>query len=241
MDDIKVRLLKDGPFPVNESLAGIVPMACPSEQAVLTADIKANGQVEPIVLWKGEVVDGRCRQTSLVILGKHIMYKELDSNLTEDEVKIFVKAVNTRRNLTAPQKVAIACKQYVANKHNTTILDTAKAWGIGEVTLKNALWIYKEDPAVIETIFNGGTVTIGDKSGKAITSNKITAVYAYMKKLKENVVEVDRGWQVDTNIKSQAGKEWYYEQMKHIGEVAPYVRVLIAELANLKFALPAVI
>jgi hypothetical protein len=156
MYEMKTRHSSLGAFLVNAELAGIVPMALPTEQAVLTAHIQENGQKEPVVLWNGAIVDGRCRQTALVTLGRHILYRELDSSLTEEEVKIFVKAVNTRRNLTMSQKIASACKEYVANKKTVTMKKTAMSWGIGEVTLKNAVWIYKQEPSMIDTIFNGG-------------------------------------------------------------------------------------
>lgn len=239
--DYKTRSVEEGAFPINDKLAGIVPMALPFEQAILIEDIREVGQREPVVLWKGQVVDGRCRQRALVGLGKPIIYRELDDELTEEEVKVWVKSMNTRRNLSSSQRIAIACKQYVEYKASSTVPEVAKAWGIGEAILHNALWIYKQDPAVIETIFNGGSVPIADKAGKLIESNKITSIYAYMKKKAETVVVTDNAWKPDSFITTQMGKEWYYEQMKHIGEVAPYVRVLIAELANLKFALPAVI
>ena len=241
MDEVKIRISDLGAFGVNHELAGIVPMATANEQAVLTASIKEYGQKEPIVLWKGKVVDGRCRQTSLVILGRHILYKELDSALTEEELKVFVKAVNTRRNLTLPQKVAVACKEYIANRKTVTLKQVAMSWGVGEVTLKNAVWVYRQEPNMIETIFNGGVVSIKDDKGKLIESNKITAIYSYLKRQKEVVAEVeDKGWVEGSNIKSQAGKEWYYRQVGFISN-EPYVRMLIAELANHKFPLEGVV
>lgn len=239
--DYKTRSVEEGAFPINHKLAGIVPMALPFEQAILIEDIREVGQREPVVLWKGQVVDGRCRQRALVGLGKPIIYRELDDELTEEDVKVWVKSMNTRRNLSSSQRIAIACKQYIEYKASSTVPEVAKAWGIGEAILHNALWIHKQDPAVIETIFNGGSVPIADKGGKLIESNKITSIYAYMKKKAETVVVTDNAWKPDSFITTQMGKEWYYEQLKHIGEVPPYVRVLIAELANLKFALPAVI
>jgi hypothetical protein len=241
MTDIKFRSAAEGPFPINHKLAGIVPMALPFEQAILIEDIRTVGQREPVVLWKGQVIDGRCRQRALVGLSKQIMYKELDDELTEEEVKTWVKSMNTRRNLTSSQRIAIACKQYVEYKATSTVPDVAKAWGIGEAILHNALWIYKQDPAVIETIFDGGSVPIADKLGKLIESNKITSIYAYMKKKAETVVITDSAWKPDAFIKTQVGKEWFYEQMKQIGEIPPYARLLIAELANLKFATPIII
>lgn len=235
MSSIKVRAAEDGPFPINDKLAGLVPMAIESEQAVLRADISHTGQVEPIVLWRGEVVDGRCRQAALGVLGKDVLYKELDPETPEADVASFVKAVNTRRNLTMSQKITVACKQYAGNRHNTTIPACAQAWGISEKVLKNALWVYRTHPAVIETIFDGGSVTIVDDHGTAIQTNKVSTVYAYYKKLQEAAVEVDRGWKEDSYITTQAGKEWYYKQLRTVGEVNWQVKMLLAELANFKF------
>lgn len=239
MSNYKIRSVEEGAFPVNDKLAGIVPMALPFEQVILIEDIKVSGQREPVVLWRGQVVDGRCRQKALMGLGREILYRELDDELTEEDVKIWVKSMNTRRNLTSSQRIAIACKQYLESKHSTTAAEVAKAWGIGDAILHNALWIHKQDPAVIETIFNGGSVPIADKSGKLIESNKITSIYAYMKKKAETVVVVDNAWKADSFIKTQLGKEWYHDQMKQLGEISPYNRILISELANFKFALPA--
>lgn len=239
MSNYKIRSVEEGAFPVNDKLAGIVPMALPFEQVILIEDIKVSGQREPVVLWRGQVVDGRCRQKALMGLGREILYRELDDELTEEDVKIWVKSMNTRRNLTSSQRIAIACKQYLESKHSTTAAEVAKAWGIGDAILHNALWIHKQDPAVIETIFNGGSVPIADKSGKLIESNKITSIYAYMKKKAETVVVIDHAWKADSFIKTQLGKEWYHDQMKQLGEISPYNRILISELANFKFATTA--
>ena len=56
-------------LPIHE-YAGLVPMASEKEQVALTIDIKANGLREPILLWRGEVVDGRCRMKSC--LSNHV-------------------------------------------------------------------------------------------------------------------------------------------------------------------------
>ena len=128
--DYKVRSVEEGAFPINDKLAGIVPMALPFEQAILIEDIRDNGQREPVVLWRGQVVDGRCRQRALVGLSRQIVYRELDDELTVEEVKSWVKSMNTRRNLTSSQRIAIACKQYIEYKASSTVPDVAKAWFI---------------------------------------------------------------------------------------------------------------
>lgn len=235
MTDVQVRLIKDGAFPVNDKLAGLVPMASDAEQAVLMADIKDSEQRDPIVLWRGEVVDGRCRQKALTTLGKHILYKELDNSLTEDEVRVFVKSVNIRRNLTPTQKVMSACRESLREGETRAVAIIAKTWGISRDILGNARFIAKENPEWLDILFNGGSVEIIDNNGKPKYTNKITTIYAYLKKLSEAVEEDDvHAWKEDAYIKTQAGKEWYYEQVANMEQTVK-TKMLIAELANYKF------
>lgn len=240
MYEVKIRLNKDGAFPVNEKLAGLVPMASDAEQAVLTADIRDNEQRDAIVLWRGEVVDGRCRQKALTTLGKHILYKELDDALTENDVKIFVKSVNTRRNLTPTQKVMIACRESLQPNSTRALALIAKSWGISKEILGNARFIVREKPEWEEVLFNGGSVKIIDSQGNPKLTNKVTTIYAYLKKLAEAVEEDSQhAWQEDTYIKTQAGKEWYYEKAPLVDSQTDKVqlKMLIAELANYKFTI----
>ena len=234
--EIKTRLNKDGAFPVNHQLAGIVPMASVAEQAILTEDIARHEQREPITLWKGEVVDGRCRQQALVTLGKHILYKELDEALTVDEVRVYVKSVNTRRNLTPTQKVMIACRSSL-EVEGPSIGVAAKAWGVSDIIVKNARYITKVRPDIAEELFNGKSVEVIDDKGQSKLTNKVTVVYAHLRKLEEAVVEdTTHAWQADTYIKAQAGKEWYYDIVQGVSDVR--VRMALAELANYKFGKP---
>ena len=237
MTEVKVRLITDGAFTINEKLAGLVPMATSDEQIALTSDIEINGQRDAIVLWRGEVVDGRCRQLALTTLGRHIMYKELDDKLSEEEVKVFVKSVNTRRNLTMTQKAIAACKQSFETDCKKSIEEIARSWGLGKEVLKNARYIYKTMPMFIEPLFNGKSIPI-TRNGKEVSTNKITTIYAYIKKIEENTQSITiNGWKVDTSIHTQEGKEWFYERMssRNIPEDNYLARQDYVEFANIKF------
>ena len=164
-----------------------------------------------------------------------MLYRELDDNLTEEEVRVFVKSVNTRRNLTTTQKTMAACRESFREGETRSISAIAKSWGIGEDLLKNARYITKNKPDVAELLFNGKTVEVIDKGGSAKATNKITTVYAYLRKLDEAVVEDGTyAWQADTYIKAQAGKEWYYDIVQGVSDVR--IRMALAELANYKFS-----
>lgn len=218
--------------------AALVPLASDAEQAALNEDIKTNGLQDPIVLWKGKVVDGRCRQQACIYADERIRIKELDENLTDEEVKITVKSLNTRRNLTMTQKVIAACKISLDPHNSLSILELALSWGIKEGLLKNARYISKNAPDLIEPLFNGFSVEIKDQFGKEVMSNKISTVYAYIKRESENVKkdtsEEIHEWKENSYIKTQAGKDWYYHFTKN-KNLDMETQMCLAELANFKF------
>ncbi len=219
--------------------AGLVPMASQSEQSSLNTDILKNGLHDPIVLWRGKIVDGRCRQIACLLAGEKIRTKELDDSLTEDAVKSFVKSVNTRRNLTQTQKIMSACKQSLDPSEKSSMDVIAHSWGISRAILANAKYISKERPEFIDSLFNGKSVKILNADNEEIESNKITAVYAYIKRYEEQHIAEnnDHAWHENTYIKTQKGKEWYYDEVKELKLKHKDVKVKmrLAELANYKF------
>ncbi len=241
MTRILKRLPTEDKFIINEELAGLVPMATPHEQAALTADIKNNTQREPIVLWHGKVIDGRCRLKALETLNWPVEYKELDKELTKEEAIVFVKSVNTRRNLTITQKAMSAAKSKedkIDNRANALI---AKSWAISKDLLQNALYITRTDTKLAQDLFDGKSVNIINKDGKEISSTKVTAVYAHLKRLEEATPEVpfEHGYNVNSMIDTQAGKDYYYEQLKIRKDINLKndlnLCMLVGELANLKY------
>jgi len=233
---IIVKELKIGEsFPINDKLAGIVPMATPTEQEALTKSIMENGLKEPIVLWRGEVVDGRCRSKACLLAEVPIRARDLDDELTEEEVAVFVKSVNTRRNLTMAQKIMVASKEYL-KQGSKSLDDVAKSWGISRRILASANYISKKRPDFVEPLFNGLTVDIIDVKGNATKTNKISAVQAYIKRTEESCKEEPTyKWNADIYIKTQAGKDWFYSFIKRNGITKVEVLMELAERANEKF------
>lgn len=226
-------------YPINEDLAGLVPMANEAEQIILKSEIKEeNGLLLPVVLWRGEIVDGRCRQKACSELGIEMLVEELDPKLTYDEVARKVKGYNSRRNLTPTQKVMAACRQSLKANCKMTTTEIAKAWGISRDILANARFISNEDPKVAELLFNGKSVEIVDSNGSLKYTNKVTTIYAYLKKLSEQVIEnTEYAWKEDSYIRTQEAKEWYYANITHLDNSIEGIKskMAYAELANYKF------
>ena len=212
---VKTRTYDEGTFEVHE-LAALVPMATEVEQTALTHNIRNNGQREPIIIWQNRIVDGRCRQLALTMLHFPVMYKELDSELTEAEVATYVKSVNTRRNLTITQKAMSGAISKVDKRDTRAIPAIAKSWAVSKALMENAMYIYRQDTTIATALFDGASVDIIDDKGRTTTSSKVSAVYAHLKRLEEVVPKVptEYGYNVNALIDTQAGKDWFYEQLK---------------------------
>jgi hypothetical protein len=90
-------------------LAGMFPLMEREEFDALVADIGANGQQEPIILYKAEVIDGRNRALACEQLRIEPDYDVLDIPLDVEDVEAFLRAFILsanlhRRHLTAEQK-----------------------------------------------------------------------------------------------------------------------------------------
>ena len=242
-----IKLLKVGEtLPVNEEMAGLVPLASMDEQAALTADIRANGLREPVVLWKGEIVDGRCRQIACGLAGKPLMAKDLDNELNANEVEIFVKSINTRRNLTATQKIIVACKESFKEGNKLSVVKLGESWGVSASLIKNARYIHKVRHSLIEPLFNGMSVDIVDKRGNEITTNKVSAIYAWAKRYEESMEGVgsmkeEYGYKENTQLKTQHAKDFYQDLVSNlnISETDIFLRVALVDYANLKHQIPS--
>lgn len=213
-------------------------MANEKEQLALTEDIRDNKQTELAVLWKGQLVDGRCRQLACETLGIELMTRELDSSLTEEEVAKIVKSLNTRRNLTMTQKIVSAYKQQLSTKETNTAV--SKQWAISDRSLKNLKYIAKYRPEFVDPLFDGNSVVIfDDKKGYDVTTNKISTLARIVKKeLERKTVIVDTSesveFTVDGQIKTEMGKDWYYSVV-NTRNLEVDIRMYLVELANYKF------
>lgn len=222
-----------------DELANIVPMAGEKEQNALMEDIRKHGQRELAVLWRGKLVDGRCRQLACATLGIELKVRTLDDKLSRGEVAAVVKSLNTRRNLTMTQKVISALKEQ--KRTGETNEKIANAWAIGIATLKNAKYVDINRPDLVDVLFDGKTAKLIDvEKGITVTTNKVNTIARLIKKQKEHdKVKIDTSGEivfaVDGQIKTEAGKSWYYSTVNILGIKEPLVRMLIAELANLKF------
>jgi hypothetical protein len=222
-----------------DELAGIVALANEKEQQALIADINRNGQQEPAVLWQGKLVDGRCRQIACTALGIELKVRELDSSLSRAQVALIVKSLNTRRNLTTTQKIASGYKQY--KRTGETMAEIAEQWAISVPSLKNFNYIAKAKPEWVDVLFDGNSVKVHDPDkGFDVTTNKVNTLARIIKKqVEDGKIVVDTSevleFSADGVLKTEAAKDWYYGIINTTKTNDVVIKMLLVELANLKF------
>lgn len=99
-------------------IADLFPMMSESEFLEMKADIGRNGQIEEIVVWNGQLLDGRNRLRACTELGLDPNWIELEIDV--DPVAWVVSHNLHRRHLTAPQRAMVADKLATFNRGRKT-------------------------------------------------------------------------------------------------------------------------
>lgn len=84
--------------------ANLFPMMIGDDYTALRDDIKANGLLEPIVIYDGKILDGRNRYTACLDLGIEPRYEAFEGT---DPVAYVISKNLHRRHLTKEQQVEV--------------------------------------------------------------------------------------------------------------------------------------
>ena len=219
-------------------LANMVPMATSEEQKALQASIQANGQREDVVLYRGQIVDGRCRALACELLGISVKFKELPHKTSIKKISKIVCDVNIRRNLTVSQKAIVAYREYKQSSLNQKKI--CEKWGVGQNTFTCVSFLDKNRPDYLSLIFEGKAILMSN--GKQSSSVQIIAqqVKSDMERLKADAIDMSMatGFNPGGNIQTVAGQNWYRKAVEGIGghntsmfDAFP-VKVLLASIAD---------
>ena len=91
-------------YPVHD-LARIFPAQTPDEFAEMKASIASLGQLQPIDVWQGQIIDGSQRYQACLELGQQPSYRFLDDDV--DPIAFVIGANINRRHLDASQRAII--------------------------------------------------------------------------------------------------------------------------------------
>jgi ParB-like nuclease domain len=146
--------------------AALFPELPLEELTQLARDIKERGQLEPIILYKGAILDGRNRYRACQIAGVKPRIEEFDAKATRRSPEEFILSRNLRRrHLSVGQKAAIALewseqielsadpeKNKSRGRPKGTLSEEAKKIGINERRVFEVRKVRNANPSLYEDV-----------------------------------------------------------------------------------------
>jgi hypothetical protein len=129
----------------------------------LAKSIADTGLQLPIVLYKGEIIDGRRRAIACAYLGIKPRVDEIFTGIefTDREIYDKVRAYNTRRSVNTAQNAIAAAIQVTLGKHEQQ--EYSVGWkfaqdyfAVGKTTFMMARYVLKHDRKNAMSMFNNG-------------------------------------------------------------------------------------
>lgn len=217
---------KNGNFKYDESSKQF-SMTVKMQYDMLKNSIGKIGQEVPIVIWRNRIVDGRNRCKALDELGINtVAAKKLPHQMSqEDRMQLAREIENARRHETPTQIACNAVKEYHRRKKTGLKVKTAdilEEFPASSANFTSANWIYKHQPDIFESLFDGDTVVTKDKYRPTQSLAAIMNFYKQKeKKDKERKEKSDMDEELarkemdnvsieeDTNIKTNGKSEAY--------------------------------
>lgn len=214
------------------------PMQNKTEYGSTLENIAKLGQTDPILIYKGECIDGRHRVKACIELGINVECEDVDDNSTKEDLILRCnKNVTSGRVLDISQRAIQALK--MVNEYKYTTITAGTLWQVDRKVITYASTILgfgRND--ILDNLMLGVPVQLENMDRP---SKSLEVLCRQLKKLGEKDVventEEKIKWDPDALIKTEAGKQWFYEKAEKI----PAIKVthdLIAdyiELANHKF------
>lgn len=113
--------------------AEVFPMLEGKDYLELRASIEAQGQLNPVLVQRGMILDGRNRKRACEDIGIGVIYEEVE---TDDPIAFVVAQNLTRRHMSTDQRAAIAAE--LANMKSGTRTDLGSNDPRSEISIKQA-------------------------------------------------------------------------------------------------------
>jgi ParB/RepB/Spo0J family partition protein len=174
-------------------LAEITPQMNIRQFESLKKDIKDNGQLDPVLLYKHKIVDGRHRYKVMQELGENsIKAINLSESYTEADLKNIVLSKENRRHQTPTQKAIMAAREYnrllAKGEEGITQGSVAELFAVSRALISRALKVIKLVPEeVADLLFNGEKIVITKENKEFATDNLLQLIKHYETEAEETV------------------------------------------------------
>ena len=164
------------------------PVMSTEQFEALKNDIAVNGQLQPALVYRGKIVDGRHRYRALTQLGQDsIKITRLQNNMTLDEVTNLVNSTEMRRHQSPTQLAIKGYRLYKAG--NLTQKEIPSKVGCSLTNLKAVITLESLGRLdVIELLEAGGKMNVSRDTRFSKMTDSLLAITRY---LKEEVARLD--------------------------------------------------
>lgn len=189
--------------------ANITPRMTTEQYNALKLDIEKNGQLEPIVLYRGRIIDGRHRYWIMSELGiKTVVVVSISNNSTIIDIRTIVKSKEIHRHQTPTQLAIYAYRQMISynsdsrNKDRVmTQSDAAREFG---VVVKQIGRVARIDnklmrPDIIDMLFTGNKFNIGTINRPLLTDS-LQSVINHLDKLKSESLNFEFDLKIEESL-----------------------------------------
>ncbi|HEX3871826.1 MAG TPA: ParB N-terminal domain-containing protein [Pirellulales bacterium] len=131
-------------------VADLFPMMSDDELKDLAADIDLRGQLQPIVVHKDEILDGRNRYAACKLAGVNPTFEQYDD---DDPVGHVLAANMARRHMTKGQRAMIIAQVCLVSKQ--TMREAAGQHGISAGRISQASLVIKHRADLVKSVISG--------------------------------------------------------------------------------------
>lgn len=190
---------------VLHALTGTHPVMTNEQFNVLRESIKDRGQDEPVLVYRGKIVDGRHRLRAIKELGiDSIKIERLNNNMTLEEVKSRVASTEQRRHQSSTQLAINAYRLYMNGVNQP---EAAKRAGASVSNLKYVCTLHslgRDD--IVELLWSGGKYDVSMDGRFKKPTDSLAAILTKVKYeiATMNALVEDGGSRVDSKGKRNA-------------------------------------
>lgn len=202
-------------------------------------NIKRLGQLDPILMLDGKCIDGRHRTKIAMELGTYVRCVDIDSSTPEQDIIVMCnKNVMSGRDYDNSQKAIQALE--LVSKYKMTAIDAAKFMKVDKRLVSYAATIKgygRQDILDILMVDKKSRVQL-DNMERPSRSLELLAKFVKVLDEKDRIVINDTErvqWNPDATIKTELGKAWYYSVVEMYEVKETGLKMLLTEMANLKF------
>jgi len=147
-------------------VAYLNPLSTDEDYMSLKLSIESVGQLEPIKLYKGKLIDGRHRLKAAKELNITIRYINLPETMTIEDVKAIVMGTEKRRHQTPTQKAISAYKYYemmISDGSKISMGKAAEEYGSNRKMVDRAKKLWKlAGEQIMENLHDGAKLKVGE-------------------------------------------------------------------------------